>query len=259
VYLPPGNLVEVGSDRQWEYDASGQWHLSVQHVTNGQLETVLPDRPMAGTTLIYDDIAYHWHLSPTAYSETDCVALSLAEALELNIEDTKCRLKLAAHLRREDSSQGYTRACVKDFLQDHTNRTGEEVGWKIFQGSRVVDETPKKDKFLAFNQRAGHLYLYKRGCRALNNTHRKMLPWTIFCGLREFTRDLTCIPYEMRTRFLESETTALSLWRIKSDRKRNEEDVPFELYTQLQPGVFSPTILLRCTTSFWTRATCPRW
>jgi len=42
--------------------------------------------------------------------------ISMAEALEQDVEITKQRLKLAAHLRGEDSSQGYTRACVKEFL-----------------------------------------------------------------------------------------------------------------------------------------------
>ena len=102
---------------------------------------------MLGTTLIYDDIAYHWHLSPTAYSESDCVALSLAEALEQDVEVTKQRLKLAAHLRNEDASQGYTRACVKEFLEDHTNRTGEEVGWirNLHAQSLAHQERPQKE------------------------------------------------------------------------------------------------------------------
>ena len=165
------------------------------------------------------------------------MALSLAEALELNIEDTKCRLKLAAHLRREDSSQGYTRACVKDFLQDHTNRTGEEVGWKIFLGAEV-DETPRKDKgpFIAFTQRANHLYLYKKACTALNNTHTKK-PRAAFVDLREFTRDLSCIPYELRTR-VSSTAPYLCLWQVKAEYRANGDDLEISDYEGIKPGRF---------------------
>jgi hypothetical protein len=55
------------------WDNARPWHLSVQHIENGQLVTDLPDTPMMGTVMIYDDISYHWHLSKTAYAETDCV------------------------------------------------------------------------------------------------------------------------------------------------------------------------------------------
>ena len=92
-----GGEVDRGSDRVWDYDPAGAWHLSVQSVdAAGQLQTRLPDRPMLGTVLVYDDIQYHWHLSKTAYSESDCVAQSLAEALELEVETCKERLERAA-------------------------------------------------------------------------------------------------------------------------------------------------------------------
>ena len=67
---------------------------------------------MAGTVLVYDDIQYHWHLSKTAYSESDCVAQSLAEALELEVETCQERLERAAGLLDHDTSQGYT-CCVQ--------------------------------------------------------------------------------------------------------------------------------------------------
>ena len=67
-----GGEIDRGSDRVWDYDPTGAWHMSVQSVNAaGQLQTRLPDRPMAGTVLVYDDIQYHWHLSKTAYSESD--------------------------------------------------------------------------------------------------------------------------------------------------------------------------------------------
>ena len=57
-----GGEVDRGSDRVWDYDPAGAWHLSVQSVdAAGQLQTRLPDRPMLGTVLVYDDIQYHWH------------------------------------------------------------------------------------------------------------------------------------------------------------------------------------------------------
>ena len=61
---------------------------------------------MLGTVLVYDAIQYHWHLSKTAYSESDCVAQSLAEALELEVEICNERLEQAAG--GQDTSQGYT-------------------------------------------------------------------------------------------------------------------------------------------------------
>ena len=231
-----GGEVDRGSDRVWDYDPTGAWHMSVQSVdAAGQLQTRLPDRPMAGTVLVYDDIQYHWHLSKTAYSESDCVARSLAEALELEVETCKERLEQAAD--GQDTSQGYTCAMIKEFFEDHTNRTGKEVGWKIFRGSEV-DETPRKDKgpFIAFTQRANHLYLYKKACTALNNTHTKK-PRAAFVDLREFTRDLSCIPYELRTR-VSSTAPHLGLWQLKAERRENGDDWEIVDYEGIKPGHF---------------------
>ena len=160
---------------------------------------------------------------------------SLAEALELEVETCKERLERAAD--GQDTSQGYTCAMIKEFFEDHTNRTGKEVGWKIFRGSEV-DETPRKDKgpFIAFTQRANHLYLYKKACTALNNTHTKK-PRAAFVDLREFTRDLSCIPYELRTR-VSSTAPHLGLWQLKADRLANGDDWEILDYEGIKPGRF---------------------
>ena len=163
------------------------------------------------------------------------MARSLAEALELEVETCKERLEQAAD--GQDTSQGYTCAMIKEFFEDHTNRTGKEVGWKIFRGSEV-DETPRKDKgpFIAFTQRANHLYLYKKACTALNNTHTKK-PRAAFVDLREFTRDLSCIPYELRTR-VSSTSPHLGLWQLKAERLANGDDWEILDYEGIKPGRF---------------------
>ena len=223
-----GDLVEVGSDRSWTFDNTGSWYLSVQYIdAAGELSTVLPDRPMLGTVLLYDDIQYHWHLSRTAAVETDCVALSLAEVFDLDLQETKERLRSAAALLGEDPNLGFTRAAVKGFLEDHSNRTGADIGWKIFQCGQVVDEMPQKNKhdpYLAFTQRANHLYLYKNNS-ALSHVHAKP-PRTTYVDLREFERDLSCIPYEMLSRFQRSESYNLTLWEFKKERQTKEESTP---------------------------------
>ena len=130
---------------------------------NGQLVTDLADTPMRSMTMIYNDIPLHWNLAKSAYSEEDCVAHCLAEALNLDVETCKQRLEAVAAMENEDTSKGYTRAVVVAFLQDHSNRLGKEVGWKIIQRNEIVSErTPeKRAPYVCFAQRDNHMYLYK--------------------------------------------------------------------------------------------------
>ena len=80
-----GQVVDEGSDRAWWLNPVGQWYLSVQHVEmrGGQMSLVtdLADRPMLGTPLLYDCVPFSWNLSNGAFSEKNCVAACLSEAL----------------------------------------------------------------------------------------------------------------------------------------------------------------------------------
>ena len=55
--------IDQGSDRAWFFNAARAWFMSVQHVElrNGTatLVTDLADRPMNGTTLVFQDIGSH--------------------------------------------------------------------------------------------------------------------------------------------------------------------------------------------------------
>ena len=77
--------MDEGSDRYWWLDGTREWRVNVQHVQNGRLQTDL-DRPIMGRTFIVNDIPHHWHLSPQAFAETDCVPLSLAHSLGENFD-----------------------------------------------------------------------------------------------------------------------------------------------------------------------------
>ena len=131
---------------------------------------------------------------------------------------------------------------MKQFFDDFTNQTGKGVGSKIFQNGTVIDEAPKTDgPYIAFTQRANHLYLYKKGSQALNNTHCRKNK-TAYVDYREYTRDLTCIPKELLSKFAPLKPQ-LTLWQLKSDKnKKPEIEAEIKEYTKLQPGCFSPSI-----------------
>ena len=130
-------VLDVGSDREWYYDPTREWRMSVQHVEGNRLRTDL-DRPMRGQTFIFNDIPYHWHLSPLALAESDCVPLSLAYSLSEDMESVKKGLTRIAQELGEDPSVGYTRKVVIRYLEEHGELLGKTVGYKVFAGSALV-------------------------------------------------------------------------------------------------------------------------
>ena len=79
------------------------------------LVTDLADRPMLGTPLLYDCVPFSWHLSSGAFSEKNCVATCLSEALGQSPEFCEQGLCKAAKMLGE-KCEGFTRASVLAFL-----------------------------------------------------------------------------------------------------------------------------------------------
>ena len=80
------------------------------------LITDLADRPMRGSLLLYDCVPLSWHLSDGAFSEKDCVAACLSEALGQSPEFCEQGLSKAAKMLGE-KCEGFTRASVFAFLR----------------------------------------------------------------------------------------------------------------------------------------------
>ena len=128
--LSEDGTVDESSDRTWSYDDTGTWHLSIQHteMRNGRLTLVTDlDRPMQQATLQYDGhVPLCWHLSAAA-SAGECVPLSLAEALQETPEYCKARLSACAARLRQDPSEGFTRAAVLAFLEEHSEKSASSA------------------------------------------------------------------------------------------------------------------------------------
>ena len=124
-------VVDESSDRAWTYDMTGTWHLSIQHteMRGGRLTLVTDlDRPMLqATPVLYDaHVPLCWHLSAAA-SAGECVPLSLAEALQETPEYCKAGLSVCAARLGQDRSEGFTRAAVLAFLEEHSEKNRQAV------------------------------------------------------------------------------------------------------------------------------------
>ena len=124
----------------------------------------------------------------------------------------------------QDPALGFTRQVVLEFLEEHSNRLGKDVGWKIFCDGQVVSERHPEDKktpFVGFVQKAGHMYLFSK-TSAINKCHENKKR-QLHIGVRQYERALSDIPYEMRTKFLAKDPgAALALWRLKVEKRTRD-------------------------------------
>ena len=218
-----GQLIDEGFDRGWWLNPDGQWFMSVQHVEmrGGRLSLVtdLADRPMRANALLFDCVPFNWHLSKAALAEKDCVPVCLAEALGQTQDFCKKGLMRAAQALGQEEN-GFTRAAVFQFLQEESDRTGVQIGWKALENGKVVahQKADQGAPFVGFSQWAGHMYLYSRDTPALNSapqhTSRR-----VRVGIRQYSRALQGIPQEMRTRFIPNSVVGLALWELKKTKK----------------------------------------
>ena len=225
-----GQLIDEGSDRGWWLNPAGQWFMSVQHVEmrGGRLSLVtdLADRPMRANALLFDCVPFNWHLSKAALAEKDCVPVCLAEALGQTQDFCKKGLMRAAQALGQEEN-GFTRAAVFHFLQEESDRTSVQIGWKALENGKVVahQKADHGAPFVGFSQWAGHMYLYSRDTPALNSapqhTSRQMR-----VGIRQYSRALQSIPQEMRTRFIPNSVVGLALWELKKQKKTRKHDAP---------------------------------
>ena len=243
-YYEGGSLVlDEGSDRFWAYDLTGvaegrQWRMSVQHVENGRLETDL-DRPMNGVVFEYDDIPYKWFLDrERAFSESDCVPLSLAHSLDESFEYVKKHLSRIARDFNQDPEEGYTRKVVVAFLDWESEARGKTIGYKVFVNGRIMaHQTPgRKQPYVQFAQKANHLYLYEN--RPGNNNFAGSKAEQLYLGLRQYDRYLQGdIPNEIRCGAKHKYTFAPAAWRLKKPH-REAKTYTLETYTGLRNGFF---------------------
>ena len=171
--------IDQGSDRAWFYNAARAWFMSVQHVELrhgvATLVTDLADRPMNGTTLVFQDIPYSWHLSGAAFAPFDCVPFSLAEALDEDQDFCKLRLENAAKELKQNPSEGFTRKAICKFLQEYSEHIGKQVGWKVIVNG-VVQSSRKAEKMRPLwrlRRRRGTCTFIKRTARACAKGTRK--------------------------------------------------------------------------------------
>ena len=178
--------IDQGSDRAWFYNAARAWFMSVQHVELrhgvATLVTDLADRPMNGTTLVFQDIPYSWHLSGAAFAPFDCVPFSLAEALDEDQDFCKLRLENAARELKQNPSEGFTRKAICKFLQEYSEHIGKQVGWKVIVNG-VVQSSRKAEKMRPsslLRRRLGTCTFIKRtarGCAKGTRKPRKPFAW----------------------------------------------------------------------------------
>ena len=229
--LGEDGLIDESSDRGWTYDDTGTWHLSIQHteMRAGRLTLVTDlDRPMLqATPVLYDaHVPLCWHLSAAA-SAGECVPLSLAEALQETPEYCKAGLSVCAARLGQDRSEGFTRAAVLAFLEEHSGRLGKQVGYKALQDGRVVasKKAAPGAPFVAWSQWANHMYLYRKDTPALNARPQRTAK-TLRVGVQQYTRALQTIPDELRTRFLRKDGAALCLWELRHTKKLRAPETP---------------------------------
>ena len=73
--------------------------------------------------------------------------------------------------------------------------------------------------FVAFAQKASHLYLYKKDCPGLRKGHKKTKK-TIRVGIKQHTRAFQPIPDELRSR-VSKPSVSLAMWELK--RRKQEK------------------------------------